>query len=546
MSEAYRILKYKSIQTKLPEGIIMLNSWLVLTPPIVVLALAFITKRINLSLIVGILCSALIASNLHVTKSATLIAGHLWLKLTDPDVYFIYIFLILIGSIITLIIKTGGAAAFAKFASKKIKNKKMAETSSLFMSFCLFIDDYLSNSTVGYIMRPLTDQFKVARTKLAFLVHSIATPLVVLAPISGWSAMITNELRQAGVEKAVSEGARVLANPYLTYIKSIPFIFYSFLMLASVWFIVRLSISYGPMAKHEQKAQKRKAAKNSLDANKTKSGSLRDLIIPLLFLMGSITIATVWAEKLFKALNWNIPFEFFPLFLAGAAALTASLLFAFKRKKIKVRQVPSMLHGGYKFFIDPIIMLFLASILGALIRTDLETGIYLANMINQGVSIALIPLMLFGIAAAIAIATGTSWGTIAIMVPITIPMVTTLSKISLPAAAGSFALLLPAIGAILAGAVCGDHISPVSETTIMAANSAGAPPIDHAITQFFYALPALVSTCIAFLISGLLLDWPYWVNIVISGGSGLVICLTTLYILGSVFAIGANSDKGKK
>jgi len=510
----------------------MTNSWLVLTPPIIVLALAFITKRINLSLIVGIICASIIAVDFSILKGITLIGSHFWQKITDRDVYFIYLFLILVGSIITLIIKTGGAAAFAHVASKKIKNKKSAETSSLFMSFCLFIDDYLSNSTVGYIMRPLTDKFNVARTKLAFLVHSIATPLVVLAPISGWSAMITNELRQAGVQKSIEAGTRVLANPYTTYVQSIPFIFYSFLMIASVWFIVRRGISYGPMSSYEKKAMQGKDVKNNLSIHKANVGSLKDLIVPLLFLVGSITIATVWAEKAFKKLNWNIEAGFFPLFLAGVFALTASLLFAFKRKKAAVSDLPNILHGGYKFFIDPIIMLFLASILGALIKTNLDTGTYLAHLIVGGVSISLVPLMLFGAAALIAIATGTSWGTIAIMVPITIPMVTTLSQISLPAPASSFALLLPAIGAILAGAVCGDHISPVSETTIMAANSAGAPPVEHAITQFFYALPALVSTCIAFFISGLLLHWPYWVNIVVSGGSSLFICLLTLYVLG--------------
>ncbi len=516
----------------------MTNSWLVLTPPIIVLTLAFITKRLNPSLITGIVCAALIASSFSPWGAAKLAGGHLVQKLTDIDSFFLYSFLIMLGTIVTLIIRTGGAAAFTSFASKRLKNAKMAETSSLLFSFSLFIDDYLSNSTVGYVMRPLTDRFKITRAKLAFLVHSIATPLVVLAPISGWSHMITDKLREVGITSAVGQKTAVIANPYFTYIQSIPFIFYSFLMLVSVWFIVRRRISYGPMKAHEIIAEKtgnlHGGKKDAIDSEKTTkhaSGTLIDLFVPLITLVCAITTFTMGTEKFIKLLGIQMEIGFLPLFLAGLTTLIVSFAFSIIRKKAKTQEIPKMLLGGVRLFVDAIIMLFLASILGALIQQNLMTGQYLAKILIGGVSLALIPLMIFLVSSAIAIATGTSWGTIAIMVPIAVPMAITLSQVNLPTTISSIALLLPTIGAVLSGAVCGDHISPVSETTIMAANSAGATPVDHAATQFFYALPAVLCACLAFFLSGLLRHYAGWINVSISIGVSLTLCLAILHIL---------------
>jgi len=251
----------------------MTNSWLVLTPPIIVLVLAFITKKLNPSLLTGIICAALIATDFNIIGGAKLAGTRLWERLIDLDSIFTYSFLIMLGIVVVLVGRSGGAAAFARVAAKKLRSAKMAETSSILLSFSLFIDDYLSNTTVGYVMRPLTDSFKVARVKLAFLVHSIATPLVVLAPISGWSAMITSSLDTSGV-----------ADPFFVYIRSIPFIFYSFLMLISVWFIVRRKISFGPMRAHEAIAQKtgnlmggKEDNAHSIDGKQRVKGTLADL-----------------------------------------------------------------------------------------------------------------------------------------------------------------------------------------------------------------------------------------------------------------------------
>jgi len=185
--------------------------------------------------------------------------------------------------------------------------------------------------------------------------------------------------------------------------------------------------------------------------------------------------------------------------------------------------------GGIELMGDPIIMLFLASILGAIVQDQLLTGDYLAKIMVGNVGLSLIPLMMFIVSAIMAVATGTSWGTIAIMVPIAIPMIIKLSQVALPADVASITLLLPVIGAVLSGAVCGDHISPVSETTIMASSSAGSTPVDHATTQFFYAVPAIIGTCLAFLLSGILTTHGSFVGSVAPLAISLITCLVILF-----------------
>jgi len=442
----------------------MTNHWLVLTPPIIVLIIAFITKRLNPALITGIICAALISMDFQLVGSTKLIGEGLYIKLTETDTWLLYAFLICLGTIVSLVIKTGGAAAFTTFASKRLKTKKQAETTSLLFSLSLFIDDYLSNSTVGYVMRPLTDKFKVARAKLAFMVHSIATPLVAIAPVSGWSGMIAQRLAEAKIAPSAASGAHILANPYLLYVKSIPFIFYSFLMLLSVIFIIRTRISYGPMHHHEVIAEKTgnltggdKDESPSIGDSHNKTGTLADLFVPLFTLAGTMTLCTLFLGKIITD-----PSSFLALFIAGSFTVLVSFVFSITRNKIKLSHTKELFIDGFKLMKDPIIMLFLASVLGLLIQENLMTGHFLADLLAGNVSLALIPLMLFLVSAIIATATGTSWGTIAIMMPIAIPMVIKLSAVALPAAASGIVLLLPTIGAVLSGAVCGDHISPAT------------------------------------------------------------------------------------
>jgi len=523
----------------------MTNTWLVLLPTIIVIVAAFTIRKLNTSLIIGIISAALIATNFYIPKTAKLIVYRLWDKTTDYELLLTFGFLLLIGAIITLLSITGGAAAFAKKISKKLKDARSAESSSVLLSLALFIDDYMSNLTVGYVMRPLTDKFKVPRAKLAYLVHSLTGPLIIIAPITSWSAMISSQLDGAGIGVDLAEKTKILVDPFYVYLKTIPFIFYSFLTIASVFFIVRRRISFGSMAKHEEIAQEtgnlvggKEKIEDKKDHPENSDGTLADLFFPLLTLISSIVIGILYGggfwllggdKTLVESLRSN-PDPFLTLCIAGGITLMASIIFAFIRGKIKIKNVPKLFKGSIGIMYEPIIMLLLATTLGLIMRQDLNAGGYLADVIVGAFSIKFLPLLLFIAATISGLATGTSWGTIALLVPIVVPLITSLSAESLPTTLDKVAILLPSLGAIFSGAVCGDHVSPISETTIMASASSGSTPIDHTQTQFPYAIPAIISSALAFLIAGFLIDYSVWVSSFISLGVGLVVCLSMLLL----------------
>jgi len=523
----------------------MTNTWLVLMPTIIVIISAFTIRRLNTSLIIGIVTAALIAVNFNPIKVPGLISARLWERLTDMDQILTFGFLLIIGSIIALLSLTGGAYAFAKKITKKLKDSKAAETSSVILSLALFIDDYMSNLTVGYVMRPVTDRFKIPRAKLAYLVHSLTGPLIIIAPITSWSAYITGQLDTAGVGVNLAEKLNIMADPFYVYLKTIPFIFYSFLTIASVFFIVRKRISFGPMAKHEEIAQDtgnllggKENVKAKEDSQTHANGSIADLFVPIGTLIASIIIGILYGGQfwlfggtkgLFEALRSN-PNPFLTLFISGIITLFVSTLFGLVRGKIKIPKIPKMFFGGAKLMYEPIMMLALATTLGLIMREDLQTGQYLANVIVGAFSIKLLPFMLFIAATISGLATGTSWGTMALLTPIAVPLVTSLTDVSIPTTLDKVMIILPTLGAIFSGAVCGDHISPISETTIMASTSSGSNPVDHTYTQLPYTIPAIICSAIAYLISGFLIGYSELASIFVSIAISIVTCLLMLYV----------------
>lgn len=235
----------------------ILGTWLVLLPPILVLTIAFGKRNLNLALLVGIISAGLLAKDCYIMPTINLIIDRLGKQIIDRDYLYIYFFLFTIGILIALINHTGAARAFAHSITLRLRNGMMVETASLLLSCVLFIDDYLSNLTTGYVMRPLTDRYKIPRAKLAFLVHSLAGPLVILAPISSWVAYMTGQLALVGIDSAANKATtKIIIEPFYAYIQSIPFIIYPFTIIASTWFIVRTHISFGPMRHHETIAKK--------------------------------------------------------------------------------------------------------------------------------------------------------------------------------------------------------------------------------------------------------------------------------------------------
>ncbi len=521
----------------------MQNCFVSVIPPLLVLITACITRKLNPSLIVGLVSAAFIAADASLVGSITLLAKRFFEKVADIDTFYSFGFLIIIGSLITLIAYTGGVQALAKTIAPRLKRKSSAERYSFFLSMVLFIDDYLSNLTVGTVMRPLTDHVGIPRSKLAFLVHSLSGPLVILVPISSWVAMITSNLHYAGVGQEAGASLKIYANPFFIYLNSIPFIFYSIILIASIWFIIHYQISYGPMQKHELIAAQtgnllggKPSPIATLPTQHHMHSSLFDLIFPLTLLIASVILGILYKGDCFifggpnsvlEALQHNDN-TFAVLFFAGLGSLIVSFISALIRKRIAITAIPTLVYEGFELMIQAIIMITLASVLGALLKDDLHTGDYLAATLLHSMSIMMLPFAFFVVAVITAVMTGTSWGTIALLLPIAIPMLVATTSLPLPLEPSDIPLLFPVIGAIFSGAVCGDHVSPISETTIMAATSTTSYPLDHAYTQIFYALPTIICTGIAFLISGQLTGYSTSTNALISMSIGLTLCLLML------------------
>ncbi|MBD3273178.1 Na+/H+ antiporter NhaC family protein, partial [Candidatus Dependentiae bacterium] len=292
----------------------MQNSIITILPPLIVLVLAFLTHRILFSLSVGILTGTLIANDFAIIAAIKNAINTIWnttqlenvtsiSKLMESNNILLFIFLLILGSIIVLMSYTGGASAYRNFIEKKIKTKTGAQNSSLILSLFFFLDDYFSCATVGSVMHPLTDKFKIARTKLAFLVNSIAPTLAVIVPISSWSAAIVLNISNAGVSDIIKDSPLILADPFYLYLGVIPFVFYSIIMIPSAWFISLKKIQFGLMKKHENIAEKTGnllAGKKDL-SNKIKnvknSKTIIDFLFPLLLLITSIILLILLTGK---------------------------------------------------------------------------------------------------------------------------------------------------------------------------------------------------------------------------------------------------------
>jgi Na+/H+ antiporter NhaC len=524
----------------------MVNTWLVLLPPFIVLLCAFVTRKLNTSLTIGIISAALIAADFSPIQAGYTIARRLFMVVSDTDNLMMYSFLFMISILVILLNLTGGAAAFAKIITQRLRTKKAAESSSLLLSLTLFIDDYLSCLTVGYVMRPITDKMHIPRAKLAYLVHAMTGPLVILAPISSWVAAITATFDSAGVSSKATASTLFIADPFFMYVQAIPYIFYSFLTIASAWFIVRMRISFGPMHVHEEIAQTtgnlfggKEPIADPIDSHAVAQGTLSDLLIPLLTLLGCVFIGTLWTgdyylfggnSSLLDAFKNNTKI-FLVLFLSGAIALCTSFLLAFSRKRITYSQTPNIIKEGILLMLSAVTMVILASTLSKILQLDLLTGHYLASILQGALNLALLPCIFFIVASITSMLTGSSWGTMMILIPIVLQTLTSLTHVPTPAHPEAVALLFPVLGALFSGAVCGDHLSPISATTIMAATSSGSYPLDHAQTQFLYGVPAIICSAFAFLLTGLLNDHNLFIKLVVPIICSILLCCFILWML---------------
>lgn len=534
----------------------VMPEWIVILPPFLVLVVALTTRSVLTALFTGILTSALLATHFSVPATVQLIMQRLYKETHIQNIFWggpldhIYTlsFLLILGIIIALITHSGGISAYINYIKPKIKSARAAQTVSLLLSCCFFIDDYLNSLVVGNIMRPITDHFKIPRVKLAFLLAAMSAPLCVLIPASSWVAMTLVNLQASGITDAINTTGQLVAiqaDPLHVYIRILPYLFYPLFLIFSAWLIVRSNISYAGMFRQEQLA----LTTGNLFGNKpplhitsyqslVTDQSLFDFFAPMAIFVttvaGTLLYTGKWvllggSRSLLGALQEaNI---FFALLFASSVTLICALLLAALRRKISLVTFKHLIIDGWKLMRNSLLVLLFAWTLGSLLQHDLKTGQYVAHVLLNALPTWLLPVSVFITALLISASIGSAWGTIVIMLPLIIPTVAlTAGQQQTPLLLHQVTLLFPVVANVLAGAIAGGHISPISDATVMTATSASSYHLDHVATQLWYVFPAIVGTLVASVCTGLLHSYSPVVLLGFSFSSGLLVTISLLYL----------------
>ncbi|MDD2413830.1 MAG: Na+/H+ antiporter NhaC family protein [Eubacteriaceae bacterium] len=471
--------------------------FLSLIPPILAIVLALCTKEVISSLIIGILSGGLIyALNTGggiIEMSSTAFEA-MAKTVGSPDKFNIILFLALLGSLVYVVTKAGGSQAYGDWASKKLKNRKAAQLATSALGVIIFIDDYFNCLTVGTVMKPITDKFKISRAKLAYIIDATAAPVCIIAPISSWAAAVGSTLYSTGS----------FPNELAAFISTIPYNLYAILTILMVLTLSISDLEFGPMEKVEYEAQTQgKLGAIDINAEKNDSistkGTVWDLVIPILSLIVFSIFAMIWNGGYWSG-EANSLSEAFgncdasaALVLGGFWALILTFCLFIPRKLLSFREFMGGISEGIKSMVPAYIILTLAWTIGAMCQDYLGTGVFVGELIKAShLPLQLIPFIVFLVAAGLSFSIGTAWGTFAIFIPI----VVFICQASAPE------LMVVTLSATLAGSVFGDHCSPISDTTILSSTGAGCNHIQHVSTQIPYAFTVAVCCAFGYLISG--------------------------------------------
>ena len=461
-----------------------------LFPPVVAIALALMTKEVYSSLFVGILTGGLLYSNfsfegtlVHVFQDG--IVGSL------ADTYNMgnLVFLVALGALVCMMNKAGGSAAFGRWAATHIKSRVGAQLATTALGVLIFIDDYFNCLTVGSVMRPVTDKHKISRAKLAYIIDATAAPICIIAPVSSWAAAVASY---------VDDG-----NGLLLFIKAIPFNFYAILTIVMMLVLAISKMDYGPMARHEKNAKETgdifsgvQTMANTADENANPRGKVIDLILPIVVLIISCVIGMIYSGGFFSGAGFVEAFSnsdaSVGLMLGSTMTLMLTLVFYLCRRVLSFKDLMDCVPEGFKAMVPAILILTFAWTLKTM-TDSLGAGEYVGALVDasaKGLK-AFLPAIVFAIGCGLAFATGTSWGTFGILIPICLDVFPLTDPLG-----------IVCVSACMAGAVCGDHCSPISDTTIMASAGAQCDHVTHVNTQLPYALTVAVVSFAAYLIAG--------------------------------------------
>ena len=472
-----------------------------LFPPVIAIGLALITKEVYSSLFVGILSGGIIyavasGTGFEGTFKAVVQDG-LITNLSNAYNVGILVFLVVLGIIVVLMNKAGGSRAYGEWAAAHIKSRRGVALSTFFLGVLIFVDDYFNCLTVGSVMRPITDKHNISRSKLAYLIDSTAAPICIIAPISSWAAAVSGTV----------EGV----NGISLFINTIPYNLYAFLTILMVIFISVSDTDYGPMKIHEDNAKNGDiftTQNNTYEQDAqpvTERGRVIDLILPVAVLIVFCVVGMIYTGGFFSGTDFVTAFAncdaAYGLSLGSISALIVIIAYYMFRRVLKFNECMDSIAAGFKQMVPAILILTFAWTLKTM-TNHLEAGAFVSGVVQSATALSvLLPVILFVVAVGLAFATGTSWGTFGILIPIvTSVFEAELANVSQTGEIPSMVIIC--ISACLAGAVCGDHCSPISDTTIMASTGAQCDHVNHVSTQLPYALTVAAVCVVGYLLSG--------------------------------------------
>ena len=464
-----------------------------LVPPLVAIALALITKEVYSSLFVGILVGALFYSNFNFEGTILhIFEGGMISVLTDSYNMGILIFLVILGTMVCLMNRAGGSAAFGRWAKEHIKTRAGAQLATITLGVLIFIDDYFNCLTVGSVMRPVTDSHNVSRAKLAYLIDATAAPICIIAPISSWAAAVTGFVKGE--------------DGFSIFIRAIPYNYYAILTIIMMVTLVLAKEDYGPMKAHEKNAIEGdlfttgdRPFENTSENAIYNKGKVIDLVFPILSLIVCCVIGMIYSGGFFSGTGFVEAFSgsdaSVGLMLGSFFAMVITIVFYAVRKVLRFSDSMACIPEGFKAMVPAILILTFAWTLKAM-TDSLGAAPFVASVMNSaaGGLMNLLPAIIFLVGCFLAFATGTSWGTFGILIPIVVAVFQGTNE----------TMMIISISACMAGAVCGDHCSPISDTTIMASAGAQCNHVNHVSTQLPYAMTVAAVSCITYVIAGIL------------------------------------------
>jgi Na+/H+ antiporter NhaC len=482
---------------KVRESIPTYATFWALLAPIIAIVLALITKEVYSSLVIGIVVGGAIyaGGNFETTLNHVVQDGFI-ASISDSWNVGIILFLILLGAIVAMMNKAGGSAAFGRWAASHIKSRIGAQLATIALGVLIFIDDYFNCLTVGSVMRPVTDENKISRAKLSYLIDATAAPICIIAPISSWAAAVAGFARSAGAESGIK-----------LFIDAIPYNFYAILTIVMMIFLAISGLDFGPMKKHEDNAKEKgdlftsgtKQAIEELTVNE--KGRVIDLVFPIIILIISCVIGMIYTGGFFSGENFVDSFSnsdaSVGLALGGFVSVIIIVFYFLIRRVISFKEIMGCVPEGFKAMVPAIMILACAWTLKAM-TDSLGAKIFISQLVegSAGSFQAFLPAIVFVVAVGLSFATGTSWGTFGILIPIVLSIFSADNP-----------LTIVSISACMAGAVCGDHCSPISDTTIMASAGAQCDHLNHVSTQLPYALIVAGVSTVSYIIAGFLPNW---------------------------------------